>query len=398
MTCKLLLTTTHDKPLTRATIGPMPSRAAARHDRQLPLEAALDRVGDRWSLLVVEALLDGPRRFGELGEALPGIAPNILTDRLRRLERAGIVRSSPYQERPTRLAYDLTADGRDLASALRLLADWGTRRSSRRRAVAPRRRAARRSRPATSARPARRSSTPPKPRTIACSDGRRGPRFPAPGTDFVVGASQLDVNWRVPVSGEAVAVIIIGLAVLLSLRLLMAVPGWAGRNRKPESRAIRVVGVGGGGSNAVDRMVMANIHAASFVVCNTDAQALRVSTAATKIRIGDAITGGLGSGGDPEIGRRAAEEDEAKIARAVAGADLVFVTAGLGGGTGSGAAPIVAATARAHGALTIAVVTKPFGFEGSHRRRIAEAAAAELEANVDALIVVPNDRVADVAR
>jgi DNA-binding HxlR family transcriptional regulator len=98
--------------------------------RPLPLEAALDRVGDRWSLLVVEALLDGPRRFGELGEALAGIAPNILTDRLRRLERSGIVRSSPYQDRPTRLAYDLTADGRDLASALRLLADWGARRSA----------------------------------------------------------------------------------------------------------------------------------------------------------------------------------------------------------------------------------------------------------------------------
>ena len=199
-----------------------------------------------------------------------------------------------------------------------------------------------------------------------------------------------------PVPGEAVAVIIIGLAVLLSLRLLMAVPGWASRTRKPESRAIRVVGVGGGGSNAVDRMVKANIRAASFVVCNTDAQALRGSSAHTKIRIGDAITGGLGSGGDPEIGRRAAEEDEAKIAHAVAGADLVFVTAGLGGGTGSGAAPIVAASARHHGALTIAVVTKPFAFEGSHRRRIAEAAAAELESNVDALIVVPNDRVADV--
>jgi DNA-binding HxlR family transcriptional regulator len=98
--------------------------------RPLPLEAALDRVGDRWSLLLVEALLDGPRRFGDLGEALPGIAPNILTDRLRRLERAGILRSSPYQERPTRYAYELTADGRALASALRLLADWGARRSS----------------------------------------------------------------------------------------------------------------------------------------------------------------------------------------------------------------------------------------------------------------------------
>ena len=99
-------------------------------DRPLPLEAALDRVGDRWSLLVVEALLDGSKRFGELGDALPGIAANILTDRLRRLERAGILRSSPYQERPTRLAYELTADGRDLASALRLLADWGARRSN----------------------------------------------------------------------------------------------------------------------------------------------------------------------------------------------------------------------------------------------------------------------------
>jgi DNA-binding HxlR family transcriptional regulator len=96
----------------------------------LPLEAALDRVGDRWSLLVVEALLDGPRRFGALSDALPGIAANILTERLRRLERAGILRSSPYQERPTRLAYELTADGRALASALRMLADWGARRSA----------------------------------------------------------------------------------------------------------------------------------------------------------------------------------------------------------------------------------------------------------------------------
>jgi cell division protein FtsZ len=200
----------------------------------------------------------------------------------------------------------------------------------------------------------------------------------------------------VPVPGEAVAVVIIGLAALLSLRLLIAVPGWIRHARSPETRAIRVVGVGGGGSNAVDRMVDARIGAASFVVCNTDAQALRRSSAETKIRIGEAITGGLGSGGNPEIGRRAAEEDEAKIARAVAGADLVFVTAGLGGGTGSGAAPIVAANARNQGALTIAVVTKPFGFEGSHRLRIAEAAAAELAANVDALIVVPNDRVADV--
>ena len=192
------------------------------------------------------------------------------------------------------------------------------------------------------------------------------------------------------------AVIVLGLAALLTLRLLITVPGWLRRTRTPESRAIRVIGVGGGGSNAVDRMVQAQIRGVSFVACNTDAQALRHSSAETKIRIGDAITGGLGSGGDPEIGRRAAEEDLDKIAAALAGADLVFVTAGLGGGTGSGAAPIVAARARDQGALTIAVVTKPFGFEGTQRKRIADAAAAELAAHADALIVVPNDRVGDV--
>jgi len=116
-------------PLTRRSAATASAPEAAER-RPLPLEAALDRVGDRWSLLVVEALLDGPRRFGEVGEALPGIAANILTDRLRRLERAGILRSSPYQDRPTRLSYELTADGRALASALRLLADWGARRSA----------------------------------------------------------------------------------------------------------------------------------------------------------------------------------------------------------------------------------------------------------------------------
>lgn len=116
-------------PATAPASATSPTRGADER-RPLPLEAALDRVGDRWSLLVVEALLDGPRRFGEVGEALPGIAANILTDRLRRLERAGILRSSPYQDRPTRLSYELTADGRALASALRLLADWGARRSA----------------------------------------------------------------------------------------------------------------------------------------------------------------------------------------------------------------------------------------------------------------------------
>jgi cell division protein FtsZ len=176
----------------------------------------------------------------------------------------------------------------------------------------------------------------------------------------------------------------------------MVVPGWVRRFRQPEKRAICVVGVGGGGNNAVDRMVRAGIRPVSFVGFNTDAQALRRSTAGLKIRIGEATTGGLGSGGDPEVGRRAAEEDAEWIAKAVSGADLVFVTAGLGGGTGSGAAPIVAASARDQGALTIAVVTKPFGFEGSQRMRIADAAATELAANVDALIVVPNDRIGDV--
>jgi cell division protein FtsZ len=200
----------------------------------------------------------------------------------------------------------------------------------------------------------------------------------------------------VPAPGQfVIAALVIG-AVLLTLRILWAVPGWIRGIRRPEAREIRVVGVGGGGNNAVDRMVRAGIDAVTFVGFNTDAQALRLSTAGLRVRIGRETTGGLGSGGDPEVGRKAAEEDKLTIGRAVAGADLVFVTAGLGGGTGSGAAPIVAASARDHGALTIGVVTKPFGFEGSQRKRIADAAAAELAANVDALIVVPNDRVGDV--
>lgn len=117
------------QPLTDYHFDPMAHSSPADR-RPLPLEAALERVGDRWSLLLVEALLDGPRRFGDLAASLPGIAPNILTDRLRRLERAGILRPSPYQERPIRYVYELTADGRALASALRLLADWGARRAS----------------------------------------------------------------------------------------------------------------------------------------------------------------------------------------------------------------------------------------------------------------------------
>jgi len=198
------------------------------------------------------------------------------------------------------------------------------------------------------------------------------------------------------VPGEIVAALLALAAVLLILRILWAVPGWVRRVRRPEAREIRVVGVGGGGNNAVDRMVRAKVKPVSFVGLNTDAQALRRSTAGLKLRIGEATTGGLGSGGDPEVGRKAAEEDRKWIDESVGGADLVFVTAGLGGGTGSGAAPIVAASARDQGALTIAVVTKPFAFEGAQRKRIADAAAAELAANVDALIVVPNERIGDV--
>jgi cell division protein FtsZ len=183
---------------------------------------------------------------------------------------------------------------------------------------------------------------------------------------------------------------------LLAIRLLVVVPGWIRRLRRPESRAIRVIGIGGGGSNAVDRMVAARIPGVGFIACNTDAQALRRSAAETRLRIGDPITRGLGAGGDPGVGRRSAEESAARIATALAGADLVFVTAGLGGGTGSGAAPIIGAEARAQGALTIAVVTKPFTFEGAQRRRVAETALTELAGSVDAIITIPNDRVADV--
>jgi cell division protein FtsZ len=201
-----------------------------------------------------------------------------------------------------------------------------------------------------------------------------------------------------PTAQTFVQLVVFVLGGLLLLRILLAIGGWIGRGRRPERRAILVVGVGGGGGNAVDRMVDAGIQGVEFVACNTDAQALRQSLATTRIRVGDAITHGLGSGGDPEVGRRAAEEDADKIAAAMTGADLVFVTAGLGGGTGSGAAPIVAAKAKEQGALTIAVVTKPFDFEGTQRQEVADGAAATLLAEVDALITVPNDRVGEVVQ
>jgi cell division protein FtsZ len=161
---------------------------------------------------------------------------------------------------------------------------------------------------------------------------------------------------------------------------------------------IRVIGVGGGGSNAVNRMIRAEMMGVEFIACNTDAQALLQSDAPHKIRIGDKITRGLGAGGDASIGQRAAEEDSEKITEALRDSDMVFITAGLGGGTGSGATPIVAEIAKELGALTIGVVTKPFSFEGARRKLVAERAADELREKVDTLITIPNDRLRDVVQ
>ena len=159
---------------------------------------------------------------------------------------------------------------------------------------------------------------------------------------------------------------------------------------------IRVIGIGGGGSNAVNRMIRAELMGVEFIAVNTDAQALLQSDAPNKIRIGDKITRGLGAGGDPSIGQRAAEEDSEKIADALRDSDLVFITAGMGGGTGSGAAPVVAEIARDLGALTIGVVTKPFSWEGARRRLNAEKSAELLRDKVDTLITIPNDRLKEV--
>ena len=159
---------------------------------------------------------------------------------------------------------------------------------------------------------------------------------------------------------------------------------------------IRVIGVGGGGSNAVNRMIRAELMGVEFISVNTDAQALLQSDAPHKIRIGDKITRGLGAGGDPGIGQRAAEEDAEKIYEALKDSDMVFITAGMGGGTGSGAAPVIAEIARDLGALTIGVVTKPFSFEGARRRLNAEKSSEALKDKVDTLITIPNDRLKDV--
>jgi cell division protein FtsZ len=158
---------------------------------------------------------------------------------------------------------------------------------------------------------------------------------------------------------------------------------------------IKVIGVGGGGTNAVNRMIRAKVEGVEFIAANTDMQALKMSHAPVKLQLGAKLTKGLGAGANPEVGRKAALEDTEKIIEALEGADMVFITAGLGGGTGSGAAPVVASLASELGALTVAVVTKPFAFEGKRRMAQAEHALSELVGCVDTVIVIPNERLMD---
>ncbi|KAA9143450.1 cell division protein FtsZ [Microbacterium lushaniae] len=160
---------------------------------------------------------------------------------------------------------------------------------------------------------------------------------------------------------------------------------------------IKVVGVGGGGVNAVNRMIELGLRGVEFIAINTDAQALLMSDADVKLDVGRELTRGLGAGADPEVGRRAAEDHAEEIEEALAGADMVFVTAGEGGGTGTGGAPVVARIAKSIGALTIGVVTKPFSFEGRRRQQQAETGVSKLKEEVDTLIVVPNDRLLEIS-
>lgn len=165
-----------------------------------------------------------------------------------------------------------------------------------------------------------------------------------------------------------------------------------------ENAEIKVIGVGGGGTNAVNRMISAGLAGVEFITANTDAQALALSDAKVKIQLGDKLTKGLGAGANYEVGKKAAEEDRDRIAEALDGADMVFITAGMGGGTGTGAAPIVAEVAREVGALTVAVVTKPFKFEGKRRTNAADLGIKNLKERVDAIIVIPNDKLLEVSK
>ena len=160
---------------------------------------------------------------------------------------------------------------------------------------------------------------------------------------------------------------------------------------------IRVIGIGGGGGNAVDRMISEGISGVDFIAINTDNQALLRSRAPKRVRLGDKVTRGLGAGGNPEVGTKAAEESLEELRTVLHGSDMVFVTAGMGGGTGTGASPIIAKTAREEGALTIGVVTRPFTFEGAQRSRAAEAGIEQLKEYVDTLIVIPNDKLLEMA-
>ena len=155
---------------------------------------------------------------------------------------------------------------------------------------------------------------------------------------------------------------------------------------------IKVIGVGGGGNNVVNRMVRSGTRGVDFVAVNTDKQALNVSSATYKIQIGEKLTHGQGAGSDPEVGRKSAEESRAQISKALEDTDMVFITAGMGGGTGTGGAPIVAEIAREQGILTVGVVTKPFGFEGRRRMQQAEKGIEELQGKVDSLVIIPNER------
>jgi len=160
---------------------------------------------------------------------------------------------------------------------------------------------------------------------------------------------------------------------------------------------IKVIGVGGGGSNAVNRMMEAGIQGVEFIAANTDAQALTLSKAPVRVRLGEKLTRGLGAGGDPEVGRKAAEESADELYNVLKGSDMVFVTAGMGGGTGTGAAPVVAQVAKECGALTIGVVTRPFTFEGGRRMQGAETGINKLKEHAHTLIVIPNDRLLQIA-
>lgn len=164
----------------------------------------------------------------------------------------------------------------------------------------------------------------------------------------------------------------------------------------PQNAVIKVVGVGGGGGNAIEHMMIGSIEGVEFICANTDAQALKKSSANTLIQLGEAITRGLGAGANPEIGRRSAEEDRERIKTALIGADMVFITAGMGGGTGTGAAPIFAQVAKELGILTVAVTTKPFTFEGRVRMQVAEQGISNLSQYVDSLITIPNNKLLTV--